>query len=346
MRVPARSPATLSPGAPAGPAVGSCAPVPLPGGFLAWRVVCASEVRRPRLCVSLCVPRGLGCVTVCDCDSVCDSMPLQPPSLGGFDVVEPLGDIRTPASLVRTSKDGCPFCPAGGWGTHFPLTLTLSSAWRTGLFVFLFLLPQMSSWPQLTHHSFRETWGRKQGLLGWGLCPLALGAFRAGPRKASGSTAGCVSTSSQSPSTSLEGPPASFRGRCLVPASYPGREASLLVLRALSSLSSPGQLKSKPELWGACDVSLRSPSLQVIHAATKMPWLHNTVWAPPMGRGCPGWTGWGSRMETCLVGRERGRGSPQGCPSLTGESEPSRAQALRRRTRRIQASVPWAGRRV
>lgn len=154
---------------------------PLPGGLLVLSVVRASEVRRPRLCVSLCVPQGLGCVTVCDCDCVCDSMPLKPPSLGGFDVVEPLGALGTPASLVRTSKDGCPFCPAGG-ETHFPLTLTLS-AWRTGLFVFLFLLPRMSSWPQLTHHSFRETWGRKQGLLGWGLCPVAPGAFREGLRR-------------------------------------------------------------------------------------------------------------------------------------------------------------------
>lgn len=142
-------------------------------------------------------------------------MPLKPPSLGGFDVVELLGAIRTPASLVRTSKDGCPLCPVGEnpFPPHpYPL---LPVAWRTGLFVFLFLLLRMSSWPQLTHHSFRETWGRKQGLLSWGLCLRAPGAFRAGPRKTSGSRAGCVSTSS------LEGQRAFYRGHCLVHASYP-----------------------------------------------------------------------------------------------------------------------------
>lgn len=57
---------------------------------------------------------------------------------------------------------------------------SLPAAWRTGLFVFLFLLLWMSSWPQLTHHSFREAWGRKQGLLGRGLFPRAPGAFRQG----------------------------------------------------------------------------------------------------------------------------------------------------------------------
>lgn len=52
-------------------------------------------------------------------------MPLKPPVFGDFDVVEVLGAVRTPASLLKTSKDGCPFCQRGK--THFPLTRTLSS---------------------------------------------------------------------------------------------------------------------------------------------------------------------------------------------------------------------------
>ena len=82
---------------------------------------------------------------------------------GSFDVVVSRGH-RTPVTLLRTSKDGCPFCQLGK--NPFPLTLTLSSACSRGLFVFLFVLPRVSSWQQLTHHSFQETWGRKSGLLG------------------------------------------------------------------------------------------------------------------------------------------------------------------------------------
>lgn len=40
-------------------------------------------------------------------------MPLKPPCWGSFDVVEFLGAMKTPASLLKTSKDGDPFCPAG-----------------------------------------------------------------------------------------------------------------------------------------------------------------------------------------------------------------------------------------
>ena len=49
-------------------------------------------------------------------------MPLEPPILGGFDVVEFLGAMRTPASLLKTSKDGCPVCPRVGVteGNLFP----------------------------------------------------------------------------------------------------------------------------------------------------------------------------------------------------------------------------------
>lgn len=82
------------------------------------------QVSCPQLYVSQCVPQGLGCVTVCDCDCVRHGMPLKPPFLGGFDVVEFLGAVRTPASLLRLQKMAVLSAQRGK--THFPLTLALS----------------------------------------------------------------------------------------------------------------------------------------------------------------------------------------------------------------------------
>lgn len=229
-------------------------------------------------------------------------MPFKPPFLGGFDVVELPGAIRTPASLARTSKDGCLLCPAGEKPTSPSPFPSPPSAWRTGLFVFLFLLLRMSSWPQLTHHSFRETWGRKQGLLGWGLCPRALGAFRAGPRKTSGSTAGCVSTSSHSPSLSLEGQRAFYRGHCPVPAAYPKREGFSPSLRPLPSLEVN---RSVGKQAGALGVRVTSP-LDHVPAGnsqgSKDALSQQHCLGAPYGRRSPRLKEKASsRMETCVV---------------------------------------------
>lgn len=200
-------------------------------------------------------------------------MALKPPSLGGFDVVELLGAVRTPASLVRTSKDGCPLCPAGGEKPISPSPLPpLPPAWRTGLFVFLFLLLRMSSWPQLTHHSFREAWGRKQGLLGWGLFPRAPGGFQS---RAKGDIwVRCSLCEHLKPialpklkrSTSL--PLRSLSGPCLL--AQMRRPLSFCKSSPLP-LSDQVRCKASRSFGGTRDVSHRPVSLQVTHAVAGMP---------------------------------------------------------------------------
>lgn len=183
-----------------------------------------------------------------------------------------------------------------------------------------------------------------------GPLPTSLGTCRAGPGKTSGSTVGCVSTSSQSPSLSLEGQGDFFSGQCLAPHLLPQTRGRSPNLSTLPSLLSQGQLKSQ-SCGGDVDVSPRSMSQQVIHTSSSSR-SSEGVWTQQHCLGAP----CGQRLPR-LKEVEPEKGSlhrflgetpclSSQTPRLKGESEPSSTRALALRTRRVQTTAPWMRRRV
>lgn len=163
-------------------------------------------------------------------------MPLKPPFLGAFDVVEFLGAVRTPASLVRTSKMAVLSAQRGK--THFPvtLTLTLSACLEDRPACFPIFTASDEFMAATDSPLFPRDLGKETGVAWLGPLPTSLGTFGAAPGKTSGSTAGWVSTSSRSPSLSLEGQGDFFRGRCLAPHLLPHPGGRSPYLRILPSL--------------------------------------------------------------------------------------------------------------